>query len=86
MFSNEPVQKVTEKATKNFIEKKAPKNYAEIEGNLWKNNITFTQRKHIDFLDVSNEDFSKYETTDLMGKKCAPSTFNIFRDSLSKNT
>ena len=35
---------------------------------------------------MSKEDFSKYETTDLEGNKTTPSTFNIFRDSLSKNT
>ena len=69
-----------------IIEKRAPRNYAEIESNLWKNNITYEPRKKVDFLDVSKEDFSKYETTDLEGNKTTPSTFNIFRDSLSANT
>ena len=59
--------------------------YTEIEGQLWKNNITFEPRKRQDFLDVSNEDFSKYETIDIMGNRATPSTFNIFRDSLRRN-
>jgi len=85
-ISKEPVTKVVEKSSLKFIEKKAPKSYAEIEGNLWRNNITYEARKKVDFLDVSKEDFSKYETTDLEGNKTTPSTFNIFRDSLSANT
>jgi len=31
---------------------------AEIEVNLWKNNIKFGERKNKDYLDISNEDFS----------------------------
>ena len=86
VISKEPVDKVVSKASLKFIKKKAPRNYGEIEGNLWKNNITYTPRKKVDFLDVSKEDFSNYETTDLEGNKTTPSTFNIFRDSLSANT
>lgn len=56
--------------------------YSEIEGQLWKNNITFEPRKKKDVLDVTNEDFSQYETTDIMGNRVTPSNFNIFRDSL----
>jgi len=67
------------------MKKKPYNNYGEIEGQLWKNNITFTPRKSKDFLDVTGEDFSQYETVDIMGNRCAPSTFNIFRDSLRKN-
>jgi len=66
------------------LKKKPYKQYAEIEGQLWKNNITFEPRKKRDFLDVSNEDFSKYETIDIMGNRATPSSFNILRDSLSK--
>lgn len=37
----------------------APKSMADIESNMWKQNITYGERKKQDFLDVSNEDFSK---------------------------
>jgi hypothetical protein len=65
-----------------FIEKKAPKNMAEIQENLWKNNIKYGPRKRNDYLDVSTEDFSKHFTHSIEGKLINPSTFNIFRDSL----
>ena len=68
-----------------YLKKKPYLQYTEIEGQLWKNNITFEPRKRQDFLDVSNEDFSKYETIDIMGNRATPSTFNIFRDSLRRN-
>ena len=41
-------------------------------------------RKRIDFLDVTNEDFTKYEILDLEGNRTNPSTFNIF-DKDSQN-
>jgi len=85
-LATEPVQKVVERLSLKIFAKKPPTNYADIESNLWKNNIMYEPRKKVDHLDVSNEDFSKYETTDLEGNRTAPSTFNIFRDSLSKNT
>ncbi len=56
--------------------------YSEIEGQLWKSNITFEPRKKKDWLDMSNEDFSKNTTVDIMGNPATPSNFNIFRDSL----
>ena len=65
--------------------KKNFKHVGEIEEQLWKNNITFTPRQKKDWLDVSGEDFSKYETVDIQGNRVKPSTFNIFRDSLRKN-
>ena len=34
---------------------------------------------------MTGDDFSQYETTDIMGNKATPSTCNIFRDSLRKN-
>lgn len=40
-----------------FIQKKEPRSMAEIEKNLWKNNITFTPRKKVDVLDINEEDF-----------------------------
>ena len=40
------------------------------------------KRRQVDFLDISKEDFSKYETLDLEGKPAKPSKHNIFRDSL----
>lgn len=67
-----------------FIKKKPPKTMADVEKNLWKNNILFGARKHKDYLDVSEEDFSKQFTQNIEGKLINPSTFNIFRDSLSK--
>jgi len=75
---------VVEKGLMNFLQKKH-RNLGDIEKQLWKSNITFTPRQKKDWLDVSNEDFSKYETVDIMGNRVTPSTFNIFRDSLRKN-
>ena len=57
----------------------------EIERQMWKNNITFEPRKKKDFLDVTQDDFSQYETVDIMGNRATPSNFNIFRDSLRDN-
>ena len=34
---------------------------------------------------MTGEDFSQYETVDIMGNRATPSTFNIFRDSLRQN-
>lgn len=56
----------------------------EIEQNLWKNRIKSGKRENKDWLDVSQEDFSKYKTKDINGNEVSPSTFNIFRDSLSQ--
>ena len=74
-----------EASSRKFLEKKPYKQYSEIEGQLWKNNITFEPRQKKDILDVSKEDFSQYETVDIMGNRATPSNFNIFRDSLRKN-
>ena len=79
-----PIGQVVEKAVKNFLQKKH-RHIGDVEQQLWKSNITYEGRKKKDFLDVSNEDFSKYETVDIMGNRVTPSTFNIFRDSLRKN-
>jgi len=46
-----------------FIKKTEPRSMAEIEKNLWKNNITFTPRKTVDVLDISKEDFREVKTT-----------------------
>jgi hypothetical protein len=40
---------------------------SDIEANLWKNNIKYGERKRKDYLDVSNEDFSKHLTTNIEG-------------------
>jgi hypothetical protein len=69
-----------------FIDKKPAKNVFEIENNLWKDNITFNERKKHDWLDVSNEDFTRHKTRDINGNIVNPSTFSIFRDSLSKTS
>lgn len=79
------IKDVLDEKTKSYLQKKPLKNFHEIEGQLWKNNITFGERQKKDFLDVSNEDFSKYETVDIMGNRATPSNFNIFRDSLRAN-
>lgn len=79
------MKEIVAKTSLEYLTKKPYKEYCEIEGQLWKNNIKFGPRVKKDFLDVSNEDFSKYETVDIMGNKATPSTFNIFRDSLRKN-
>jgi len=71
-----------EEKTNSFLQKKPLKHFYEIEGQLWKNNIIFTPREKKDVLDITNEDFSQYETVDIMGNRATPSTFNIFRDSL----
>jgi len=75
------IDKVVEKGVLKFLEKKY-KHFGDIEGQLWKNNVTYTPRKKKDWLDVSNEDFSLNETIDIMGNRTTPSNFNIFRDSL----
>lgn len=41
----------------NFLKKKESRTMADIEKDLWKNNITFTPRKKVDVLDISKEDF-----------------------------
>ena len=76
------IKKNMEEKSLDYMKKKPYKQYSEIEGQLWKNNITFEPRKKKDFLDVTGEDFSQYETVDIMGNRATPSTFNIFRDSL----
>ena len=79
--SSRPVQLNDVKEVQ-FIKKQVPKQMSEIEANLWKNNIKFGERKHKDYLDISNEDFSQHLTTNIEGRQVNPSTFNIFRDSL----
>lgn len=64
------------------IEKKQPRTMADVEANLWKNNIKKGPRTHTDWLDVSTEDFTKHVSHDVMGQAITPSTFNVFRDSL----
>lgn len=63
--------------------KKEPRTMKDIEDQLWKNNIKQGPRKRVDYLNISNEDFSKYKVKGFDGKEVTPSTFNIFRDSLS---
>jgi hypothetical protein len=67
-----------------FINKKPPTSYAEIEQNLWKNNISSNSRPSKNWLDVSNEDFSNYKTIDIFGNEITPSSFNICRDNLAE--
>ena len=50
-----PVHQVVGDFTENFLKNKEVQNLGEIEGMLWKSNITFEKRKKKDFLDVSNE-------------------------------
>lgn len=79
------MKEIVEASSLKYLEKKPYKQFSEIEGQLWKNNIMFGERVKKDILDVSNEDFSQYETVDIMGNRATPSNFNIFRDSLRKN-
>jgi hypothetical protein len=66
-----------------YIKKREPKDMKDVHENLWKNNIIYGDRKRNDFLDVSKENFSSHFTHSIEGKLINPSTFNIFRDSLS---
>ena len=52
-----------------------------IEGELWKKNVTSGPRNK-DYLDVTQEDFTKNKTVSIDGREITPSNFNIFRDSL----
>lgn len=45
-----------------------------------------TPRKHIDYLNVAEEDFSRNRTTNVEGFDITPSSFNIMRDSLKKTS
>jgi hypothetical protein len=65
-----------------FIKKTTPRTFQEVEKNLWKNNIGFTARNRIDYLDISREDFTKTSVDSIDGRQSNPSSFNIFRDSL----
>lgn len=67
----------------NITEKQKPKTMAEIEANIWKDNIR-AGRTNKDFLDTSTEDFAMHKTRGVDGADIIPSSFNIFRDSLRK--
>mgnify|MGYP006893249310 CR=1 FL=1 len=67
---------------KNVTDKKESKTFAEIEANLWKNNIMQGARAHKDFLNTQEEDFAKNISKGYDGQDVVPSSFNIFRDSL----
>ena len=84
-IQNQPA-KLNEEKSLTLIQKQVPKQVSDIEKNLWKNNIKYGERKKKDYLDISNEDFSKIFTSNIEGKQVNPSTFNIFRDSLSKTS
>jgi hypothetical protein len=49
---------------------------------LWKSNIVEEKPESVDYLDISNEDFSTHVELDEQGNEVTPSGFNIFRDSL----
>ena len=59
---------------------------ADIEAQLWKNNIKQGKRKDQDFLDTTQEDFDHNKTKGVDGHEVQPSGFNIFRDSLRKTS
>lgn len=81
-FEENPIEKDYSAVTA----KTEAKSFADIEANMWKNNIKEGRRQKRDFLDISAEDFSKNESVDINGKKITPSTFNIFRDSLREHS
>ena len=70
------------KSYKQVYEKKEPQTMADIEAQLWKNNVKQGKRKDQDFLDTSKEDFASQKYKAFDGQEQMPSTFNIFRDSL----
>jgi hypothetical protein len=49
---------------------------------MWKSNIVEEKPESIDYLDISNVDFSNNVELDDHGNEVTPSSFNIFRDSL----
>lgn len=53
---------------------KEPRSFADIEKELWKKNITFASRQNRDFLDVTEEDFSKNKTLTTDGNEITPSS------------
>jgi hypothetical protein len=63
-----------------------------LEQELWKKNVKEGPRHKKEFLDVSNEDFTKNTSLSIEGREITPSSklysiiklldFNIFRDSL----
>lgn len=57
-----------------------------LEAEIWKKNITTGPRQHRDYLDVTNEDFTKNTSLSIDGREITPSNFNIFRDSLRLNS
>jgi hypothetical protein len=70
------------KSYNSVTEKKEAKSFADIEKNMWKNNLKSGERKNRDWLDTSNEDFGDAVSKDISGQDFNPSNFNIFRDSL----
>ena len=70
-----------------FIKKTPPTTIAEVEKNLWKNNISYAKRTPKDFLDIADEDFRQHTQKSIIeNENLSPSTFNIFRDSLKKTS
>ena len=49
---------------------------------MWKSNIVEEKPEAVDYLDISNVDFSTNVELDEQGNEVTPSGFNIFRDSL----
>jgi len=67
---------------KKVTDRHAPKTMADIEKNLWKQNVKEGSRSKKDVLDCGNEDFSNHTSKGIDGRDIVPSSFNIFRDSL----
>jgi hypothetical protein len=57
-----------------------------LESELWKKNVITGPRRNKDYLDVTQEDFTKNKTLSIDGREITPSNFNIFRDSLRLNS
>jgi hypothetical protein len=66
----------------NVTKKSAPKSMADIEAQMWKDNIKEGKRTRKDFLNTQDEDFTQVKTRGINGQESHPSTFNIFRDNL----
>ena len=57
-----------------------------MESQLWKKNVTTAPRQRKDYLDISQEDFTKNTSMSIDGREITPSNFNIFRDSLRETS
>ncbi len=53
-------------------------NLGKLESELWKKNVTRGPRTRKDYLDVSNEDFTKNTSLSIDGKEITPSSIALW--------